>query len=190
VSWLLDGSWKIAFAEGSESKYAFDAHGHCQLELPSSSLPATWKFWPQAFIPNGSDLGDPQLMSVSDAKNRCREHPQCKGITYDEASHMGNDVYEIFFKWISTVVPAPGTGWKTFVEEERPELHEIVAVSGPLVQISSNASDSFRFDLHRAAPQLFPAGCFEQFTVKDEELRVERQCAGMPSLTGQGLRIK
>jgi hypothetical protein len=190
VSWRLDGSWQIAFTEGSDSRYTFDAHGHYQLDLPSSSLPVSWKSWDQAFIPNGSDLGPPQLISVSDAKNRCRQDPRCKGITYDEASNIGNNVYEVFFKLVSTVVAAPGTGWKTFVEEERPELHERVAVAGPLQQTGLNASGAFRLDLHSAAPQLFPHGCFEQLTVKDDELHVERQCPGTAMQIGQGLRTK
>mmetsp|Transcript_150955 Transcript_150955/g.277257 ORF Transcript_150955/g.277257 Transcript_150955/m.277257 type:complete len:881 (-) Transcript_150955:59-2701(-) len=42
-TWQLDGTWKVAFADGTAGKYRFDAHGHCEMELPASALPTTWK---------------------------------------------------------------------------------------------------------------------------------------------------
>jgi hypothetical protein len=190
MSWVLDGSWRVAFTEGAESRYSFDAHGHCLVEMPSSSLPVSWKAYDQAFIPSGSDLEGPTIVSVADAKERCRQHSKCKGITYDEASHNGNNEYEVWFKLVTTVAPAPGTGWKSFVEDKRPELHEIVSVAGPLTQVTLNVSNSFRFDLHGAAPLLFPMGCFEVFSINNDQLHVERRCPGMAMQSGFGLHTK
>jgi len=34
---------EVVFSDGTSAKYRFDAHGHCEMELPASALPTTWK---------------------------------------------------------------------------------------------------------------------------------------------------
>lgn len=184
-SWRLDGSWKVAFGDGSEATYTFDAHGHCEVELSSSVLPVTWKEYDQAYIPAGKDAADALWSTISDAKKQCGAMPACKAITYDSSTRKGETFY-VYLKAASAIAPAPGTAWKTMVEEQRPELHGTAALAGPLTQHHSR----FRLDLHKVAPQLFPDGSSEQFSIVNEELQVERRFAGMKKLDGVGVRVK
>lgn len=188
-SWRLDGTWKVAFGDGSNAKYTFDANGHCEVEFPVNVLPVKWKEYNQAYIQQGGDAEEAQWRTVSDAKKECELKTGCKGITYDASTRKG-ETYYVYLKSTASLTPGPGTSWTTMVEEHRPELHGSAAVAGPLTQVSSDAAGTFRFDLHRASPQLFPVGSMEHFSVADGALEVERRVAGTKLLTGTGVQSK
>jgi len=127
--------------------------------------------------------------TVTAAQKQCQLKPECRGITFDTSTRTGENFF-IYLKTVSAFSPGPGTSWKTMVEEQRPELHGSAAVAGPLTQVSSDSAGTFRLDLHKAAPQLFPAGSIEQFSVSREELQVQRRVAGTKMLSGIGVRAK
>mmetsp|Transcript_38898 Transcript_38898/g.72045 ORF Transcript_38898/g.72045 Transcript_38898/m.72045 type:complete len:393 (-) Transcript_38898:84-1262(-) len=194
-TWQLDGTWKVAFADGTAGKYRFDAHGHCEMELPASALPTTWKAYQQAYIPQGNDLNSyPRWLSVQDAERLCTQAPDCRGITYDESSRTNTQdsqpVFFIYLKSTAAFAPGPGTGWIAHVEEQKPELHGQAAVAGPVLEQSREAAGAFFFDLHQAAPQLFPEDSLELFTVVNDELRVQRLIRGSKVQSGVGIPLK
>lgn len=209
---IFAGSWRVAFLDGSSAQYNFDAHGHVEVELPSYSLPLVWKKYEQAYVPRGNDILDsPRLMSLEAGKELCAQTPTCLSITVDTAEHakktQGN-LYDIWFKSVSTVVLASGTSWKTFLPD-RHNLHEDrVAIAGAL-QLMSNTTvlgpfaapfgeggspgeaATFNFNLHRVAPQFFPdPGSVEELVLRDSELRVLRLLPGRPALSGEGILIR
>lgn len=191
-TWQVDGTWKVAFADGTDAKYAFDAHGHVEMELSPRALPMTWKSYQQSYIPRGSDLDSyPKWLSIQDAERLCNDVDQCHGITYDESTRTGSEqsqpIYFIYLKTTSAFAPGPGTGWITLIEEQRPELHGTVAIAGPVTKRPEDDAGTMRFDLHQAAPQLFPELSTETYKVVDDELKVERRVRGQVAQTGTGV---
>jgi len=186
---------EVVFSDGTSAKYRFDAHGHCEMELPASALPTTWKAYQQAYIPQGNDLNSyPRWLSVQDAERLCTQAPDCRGITYDESSRTNTQdsqpVFFIYLKSTAAFAPGPGTGWIAHVEEQKPELHGQAAVAGPVLEQSREAAGAFFFDLHQAAPQLFPEDSLELFTVVNDELRVQRLIRGSKVQSGVGIPLK
>jgi len=217
---IFAGSWRVAFSDGSSAQYNFDAHGHVEVELPSYSLPLMWKKYEQAYVPRGNDILDsPRLMSIQAGKELCAQTPNCLSITVDTAHHtkkpQGN-LYDIWFKRVSSIVLASGTAWRSFLPD-RHNLHEDrVAIAGALQLMTNTTADililgkvlgtfaspfgeggspgeaaTFNFNLHQVAPQFFPdPGSVEELVLRDSELRVLRLVPGRPALSGEGILIR
>lgn len=209
---IFAGSWRVAFSDGSSAQYNFDAHGHVEVELPSYSLPLIWKKYEMAYVPRGNDLLDsPRLMSIEAGKELCAQTPACLSITVDtsqQAKRSQGNLYDIWFKSVSTVVLASGTSWRTFLPD-RHNLHEDrVAIAGALQLMTNNTvvgpfaapfgeggspgqAAIFNLNLHQVAPQFFPApGSVEEVVLQDSELRVLRLVPGQPALSGEGILIR
>lgn len=192
ASWRFDGTWSVAFDDGTSSRYIFDALGHCEAEFPVSVLPVNFKYYNHAFIPSGSDLPGaavPSVLTLDAAKTACANDTRCSGLTYNEAE-SANGALKVFFKTTAALSLAPGTGWQAFVREGHPTLqHDNVAVAGPLVAESNVTAHHghFIFDLHRASPQFFPSGSKEHIAVDDGELRVARFIPGNAAVSGTGV---
>lgn len=191
-TWQLDGTWKVAFADGTETKYVFDAHGHVEMELPSHALPMTWKSYRQAYIPEGSDAKNyPKWLSIQDAERLCNDLDECRGITYDENTRTGSDkskpIYFVYLKTSSGFEQGPGTGWITLLEDRKPDLHGTAALAGPVAKHPPYDAGTVQFDLHKAAPQLFPEDSLEIFKIVSDELKVQRRVRGQVTQTGVGV---
>jgi len=193
TSWELDGLWEVAYDDGYRARYTFDAHGHVEILMPKTSIPRTWKSYPDTYIENGHDVkGTPQWFNVSAAKEYCTMLKTCKGITYNVDSKKtlaGVEVFLVFFKEIIFITHAPGTGWQSFLEDPLPELGRLAVIAGPLVQ-NKTSRDTFTFDFHRAAPKLFPPGTHEVITFKDSGLLIERFVNEVSVLNATGLSVQ
>jgi len=195
-SWRLDGAWKVAYEDGSEARYTFDPHGHVEVELPSTAVPPVWKPYDGAYVPAGNDLsgaGAPQWLTIPAAQELCGRLPNCRALTFDAMTKTPEDRYFIFPKSVNNFASAPGTTWRTLVNDRRPELAGGAAVAGALVEVTGgqgqSQGDSFRWDLHAAAPALFPEGCEEFMTVVDSEIKVQRTVKGAPLISGVGVEL-
>lgn len=196
VTWRLDGSWRVALQDGTEVQYTVDAHGHCEIRQPAASLPKMWKRYTGAYVGNGNDV----LVfdgTLQDAQARCKQYAACRSLVYDASKFSPQGVGQIFLKSATDLVIVPGTGWVSWVADQHPNLVGEAAVAGPLVPVPGDAlgKDSFRIDLHRAAPHLFPEGSQDVLTVgADGGLLVQRhlglaQEPAHEQLTGVGISV-
>lgn len=188
-SWQLDGTWKVAFTGGSEAMYTFDANGHVEARLDESAVPTVWKDYDQFYLAAGADAAPPQLLTPEAARQTCVALPDCKGITYDFSTQKGDKV-AVYFKTMAAITPGAGTQWHSSVRDQLSHLQGGVAVAGVLTQISSDPGGTLTFDLHQAAPQLFPAGSIERLSVTKGSLFVTRRIPGQKVVGGMGIRSK
>lgn len=170
-SWALDGRWVVAFDDGNEAKFTFDAHGHFEAHYPVAFLPKTWKDHMGAYIKEGYDLLAPARLNVSLAKTTCAATPGCLGITFDGVSYDAQSLtYLVYFKSVNAITPAASTKWETHILDQAP-TGPFVAVSGGL-HPEKNHTNKYTIDLNDAAPHLFPFGAFESITLTDDEIKV------------------
>jgi len=117
LSWRLDGQWKVAFTDGAEATYNFDAMGHLEMKLPPSELPRMFHDVPEARAPAGNDLLNPaQWLTAAEAKELCVKTAGCQAATWD------------------TSIVKTGVGcWKLGVSQGGPEMisHRVKIVGGP-----------------------------------------------------------
>jgi len=186
----------VAFADGSSAQYNFDLHGHCEVEMQTSSLPLAWKSYDSAYAPTGNDLpGSPSWLSIPAAKDLCAMNSKCLALTIDTTSKAQDGSYKIWFKSVSTIVMASGATWRTFLPDRHTLLHGHVAVAGALTVNTSATSTAsknatFRLDLHKFAPQLFPIEYVEFLTLEDGALQVKRHLPGSGALSGTGVLVR
>jgi len=171
-SWHLDGAWGVAFSDGTEANYRFDAHGHCEMTQPASSLPLVWKSYDGAYVPQGSDLVA-KWATVQEALALCQQTTGCRSIVFDANTQTPEGKYYVFLKTIVEIVFLPGATWRSYINEERPKFIKKVAVAGPLTEVGTGGQ-TFRLDLHLASPHLFPEGSADLISVRNGELYVQR----------------
>lgn len=186
-TWPLDGSWVVAFGDGSQARYNFDAYGHVEVILPQSIVPKPWKRFTEVYIKQGDDLMPPSWMNLSTAMLTCAHAKACRGITFDanvrdpqnEGKHL------IYIKTIAAMTQAPGTGWETHLQEQKTS-RQSVAVSGAVVQQSPG---QFKLHLHKSAPLLFPQGSHQIISIQENQLHVEHHVRKHRLLIGNGLKV-
>jgi len=106
LSWRLDGQWKVAFTDGAEAVYNFDAMGHLEMKLPPSELPRMFHDVPEARASAGNDLlNSGQLLTAAEAKELCMKTAGCRAATWD-----------------SSIVKTSGGCWKLGVRQSGTEM--------------------------------------------------------------------